>query len=125
MRRPGVLDWLGATVIWSFVSIASGVILSEGMGAPEELGVMLCFGMFFSGVVGARLWWLRLPEDDRRRTGLTTGEAQLTRLEEVEVRLAEVEALHDRVAELEDRLDFSERLLANANPRALEGRRDA
>jgi hypothetical protein len=29
------------------------------------------------------------------------------------------------VAELEDRLDFSERLLANAGQRALEGRKDA
>lgn len=37
------------------------------------------------------------------------------RLGEVEVRLDEVEALHARVAELEERLDFSERLLAQRN----------
>ena len=123
MRKPTVLDWLGATVIWGFVSIASGVILSEGMGAPEELGVMLTFGMFFTGVVGARLWWLRRPEDPH--AGLTTGEAQLARLEELEMRMLDMESVHQRLSDLEDRLDFSERLLASASQRTQEGRRDA
>lgn len=119
MRKPTTLDWLGATVIWSFVSIASGVILSEGMGAPEELGVMLCFGMFFSGVVGARLWWLRRPEPEPApRHGLTTGEVQ------GEV-FAELEDLRNRVMELEERADFAERLMLRAGERVAEERENA
>jgi len=106
-----MLDWLGATVIWSFVSIASGVILSEGMGAPEELGVMLCFGMLFSGVVGARLWWLRRPVDPAAevagRVGLTTDEMAAQRLAEME----------SRIYELEERVELTERLLARAEGR--------
>ncbi len=35
-------------------------------------------------------------------------------LEQVQQRLAEVDALHGRVAELEERLDFTERLLAQS-----------
>jgi Tfp pilus assembly protein PilO len=35
-------------------------------------------------------------------------------LEQLQQRLAEVDALHSRVAELEERLDFTERLLARS-----------
>ena len=46
------------------------------------------------------------------------------RLADVEGRLAEVEFLHRRVAELEERLDFTERLVATkVDPSRLEGPR--
>lgn len=45
-------------------------------------------------------------------TGLTTGQMEAARIEELEQRLADLEAGQLRVAELEERLDFAERLLA-------------
>jgi hypothetical protein len=56
----------------------------------------------------------------RRHRGLaamppeTTGEAAAQHLAEVEARLLEVEQLHFRVQELEERVDFAERILAQA-----------
>jgi hypothetical protein len=40
------------------------------------------------------------------------------RMSDVEARLAELETLQSRVAELEERVDFSERLLAEQRPQA-------
>jgi hypothetical protein len=48
----------------------------------------------------------------REHVGLSTGEMTVARLEEVEQRLAELEAAQGRILELEERLDFTERLLA-------------
>lgn len=115
MRKPTVWDWLGAAVGWFAVTVFIGVMLSEGIGFDEEVGVGTFFTLFFGGVAAARIWWLRRPEDPK--VGLTTGEAQLARLEELELRMAEMESAHQRLAEVEDRLDFSERLLARAADR--------
>lgn len=116
MREPKWYDWLGATAIWGLVATFTGVFLSEGLGAPEEFGVMTFMAMFVGGVAGARIWWLRRPASETE--GLTTGEVQLTRIEELEARVADLETSHARLAELEDRLDFSERLLARHGERA-------
>lgn len=113
MREPSHWDWLGATIGWGMASIFAGVFLSEGLGAPEEIGVMTTMTLFFGGAAWARIWWLRRPVSPSE--GLTTGEAHLARQEELEMRVAELEALHARVADLEDRLDFSERLLARSD----------
>ena len=53
--------------------------------------------------------------------GLTTGEMAAERLAELEQRMAELEAAQAQVAELAERLDFAERLLAQApaEPRVL------
>jgi hypothetical protein len=115
MRKPTTWDWLGATVGWGMLSIFTGVFLSEGIGAPEEVGVMTCLTMFVGGLTAARIWWLRRTESAADE--LTTGELQLDRIEELEARVAELESVHPRIAELEDRLDFSERLLASRSER--------
>jgi hypothetical protein len=115
MRKPTGWDWLGATVGWGMLSIFTGVFLSEGLGAPEEVGVMTCFTMFVGGIAAVRVWWLRRPPSEA--DGLTTGEVQLDRIEELEARVAELESAHPRIAEIEDRLDFSERLLAQHGER--------
>ena len=44
----------------------------------------------------------------------TTGEVALERLADLDARLSDVDMLHQRVQELEERLDFAERLLAQA-----------
>lgn len=123
MRKPTGLDWLGALTAWGFIAGGFGAFLHMGVLLPEELATVIGFGFFFGGIVTARVWWLRRPEN--APVGLTTGEAQLTRLEEVETRLAEMEALQDRVAELEERLDFSERLLVSGGQRQSQERPDA
>ena len=46
--------------------------------------------------------------------GITTGEMAAERLAELEQRMAELEAAQAQVAELAERLDFAERLLAQA-----------
>lgn len=51
----------------------------------------------------------------RGPAGLTTGEMAAERLADLEERLSELDAVQARVAELEERLDFAERLLADAN----------
>src|SRR3990170_7708629 len=56
----------------------------------------------------------------QRRTGVTTGEMAAERIAGLEQRGSDLEAAHGRLAELEERLDFTERLLANpAVPRLL------
>lgn len=50
--------------------------------------------------------------------GLTTGEMAAERIAELEQRVAELESVHIQVADLAERLDFAERLLAQA-PAAL------
>lgn len=110
MREPRWYDWFGATVVWGMVTTFTGVFLSEGLGAPEEVGVMTFLTLFVGGITAARVWWLRRPVGELE--GLTTGEVHVARLEELEARVAELESVHPRIAELEDRLDFSERLLA-------------
>jgi hypothetical protein len=47
-------------------------------------------------------------------TGLTTGEMAAERIAELEERVVELEAAQADVAELAERLDFAERLLAQA-----------
>ena len=53
------------------------------------------------------------------------GDATLIRdeLEQVRARVAELESVPDRLAELEERIDFSERLLAQREPERLPGER--
>lgn len=50
--------------------------------------------------------------------GLTTGQMAAARLEELEQRVADLEAAETRVLELEERLDFTERLLARTADQA-------
>jgi hypothetical protein len=116
MREPRWYDWLGATVIWGMVSTFTGVFLHEGLGAPEEIGVMAVFGLFVGGLAGARIWWLRRGGQDAKgedRDGLTTGEMTAQRLELME----------QRIYELEERLELAERMLlqAQARERQLQG----
>lgn len=56
--------------------------------------------------------------------GLTTGEMTAERIAELEERIAELEAGQTRMAELEERLDFAERLLAQAPAERLLPRGD-
>lgn len=121
MRNLRWYDWLGGLALWTAATFLVGVVLDE-TGAPEEGTIIVTFGLWSLGVVAARVWALRRPEEPK--TGLSTGEAQLARLEELEMRMLEMETLHQRMVEVEDRLDFSERLLAREGQRQLPDRVD-
>jgi len=114
--RMGLDGW--AIGIHFFVTI----MLAVAAGSNDEIFIPLVFG----GSAILFEWRRRRALARGTAEGLTTGEVQLERMEELEQRVAEVEILHSRVAELEERLDFSERMLVQQQPvRELVERNDA
>lgn len=105
-RRLG-LDWWDVA-IQAFVTVCLAVAGSEA--APRHDGVVVPSVFAVSALIFAlrrSLALRRLPDG-----GLSTGEVQVARLDELEQRVAEVDLLEARLAELENRVEFSERLLA-------------
>jgi len=104
-RRIG-LDWFDVGV-HAFVTICLAIALGEASGSNEDVVIPLVFGS--SAVVFAirrRLALRHVPP------AITNGEVEAARLDEVEQRMAGVDLLEARLAELENRVEFSERLLA-------------
>ena len=109
-------DWikrnLGLDVVGLVLHLA---ITGVAIGLADELSGddAITLGVFGVSLVSLALYrWVAL----RRRggsTGLSSGEMAAFRFEEMEQRLAELEASQSRVAELEERLEFTERFLAN------------
>jgi hypothetical protein len=105
-RRIG-LDWWDVA-IQAFVTVCVAVAGSEA--APRHDGVIIPSVFGVSALIFAlrrNIALRRLPDGGPR-----TGEVHQARLDEVEQRLAEIEMLEARLAELENRVEFSERLLA-------------
>jgi hypothetical protein len=94
---------IGVTIMLMF-----WVGMSNG---PEEL---------FPVITGASLIVLGIRRSIALRKGghpgLTTGEMEAERIAELEQRVAELESAQMQVADLAERLDFAERLLAQAPP---------
>jgi hypothetical protein len=91
-----------------FVTICAAILFSEAGGPnDDEVIIPLVFGASAVAFAIRRRLALR-----KQPQGLTTGEVEAERLAELEARVGELEQAHYRVAELEERLDFSERLLA-------------
>jgi hypothetical protein len=66
--------------------------------------------------------WPLMRAFGRRLEGRGAGDAALrTEIDQLQGRLGEVDSLHHRVAELEERVDFTERLLAQAAPQGRVG----
>jgi Tfp pilus assembly protein PilO len=60
--------------------------------------------------------WPLMRAFARRVEGKGSGDAALrAEVDQLQTRLSEMDALHHRVAELEERVDFTERLLAQAH----------
>lgn len=120
MAKPRWYDWVGALAAWTTGCFVGGVFMAEGIGAPEEFVVTTFLLTWVGGVVAARVWWLRRAAKSadaaRDHDGLTTGEMTAQRLELME----------QRIYELEERLDLTERLLAEARerPRIARSRED-
>lgn len=79
-------------------------------GIPEwAIGVGVIIGSVFAGIgIMVRL----LPPKMHRPRLQELSQDQQERLEDLEKRLGEVENIRGRLAEMEERLDFTERLLA-------------
>lgn len=122
MRKASGWDWLLGLTAWGFVSGGIGAFLHLVALLPEELATVVGMGTFFGGVALARFRLLRRANPGQ--VGLTTGEVQLARMEELEQRVAELEGAHARLAELEERMDFSERILARRDAGSPVGRAD-
>ncbi len=105
--------WLGLdlidTAIHVFVTICVGILAVEtgGSGPNEEIALAMVFGA--SAIVFGVRRHVALRRAERSPT---TAEVEAERLADLEIRVAELEAAQARIVELEDRLDFSERLLA-------------
>jgi len=111
------LDW-PAIVVHAVVTILAAAAMAEAVGSAGNRDDVVAPLTLAAGTLLFE-WRRRRALAATPPVGLTTGEVQAERLDEVEARLAEVELLHARVAELEERLDFSERLLARADGRQL------
>jgi hypothetical protein len=98
-----VIIHVGITVV-----ILAGVLSTTHGG--EETAMLGMTITTTSLVVFALRRYLALRR--QARSGLTTGEVAAERIEGLEQRVADLESAQARVYELEERLDFTERLLA-------------
>ena len=104
--------------MWAALAVLGGIGILSGLGAPIAFAVGLPLGV--AGAIGWSRWafikWARRPATP----GLTSGEVDAMR-----IRIEDVDALQARLAEVEERLDFSERLLAQqgGSPDLLRGGR--
>lgn len=71
-------------------------------------------GIAIIGAVSTVVFGIRRHFGLKHLPPATLGEIADERIAELEARVGEVDQLHDRVQELEERLDFAERLLAQA-----------
>lgn len=105
-KRNVGLDWFDVLI---HVGVTLALMTFFGMEGDEEM---------LPGIVALSLVALgvrrhfALKRAGGEPEGLTSGQMAALRLEEMEQRLAELEQVNLRIAELEDRLDFTERFLA-------------
>jgi hypothetical protein len=105
------------------VLIQAGLTVTLIAGGIEVFGKGASFGVVAFGLASSLLILAWRRERSRRvSAGLTTGEVQAERVAELEARVAELETSLGRVVELEERVDFTERVLAShREPQALQG----
>jgi len=92
------------------------IFLNEG-GPPVVL--LIVIAALAATVI---ILWPIMRAFGRRLEGKGGGDPALrAEVEQLQMRLAEMDTLHARVAELEERVDFTERLLAQATPQPRVG----
>lgn len=114
-RRFGMDAW--AVGIHAFITICAAVALGEAAGSADDIVIPLTF----AGSAGLFEWRRRKALKEQGPVGLTSGEVAAHRLADVEDRVAEIDLLHARLMELEERVDFSERLLARGDNQQVAG----
>jgi Tfp pilus assembly protein PilO len=85
---------------------------------PPQVVVMILLAMIAAGVV---ILWPIARAIGRRLEGRQADPALRSEVEELRARVHELERQQARIAELEERVDFSERLLAQDRDRARLG----
>ncbi len=105
---------VGVTLVVAFA--AGRMVVSDGgfqvaISGPQASSLIVTVVVAASAALYA---WRRR----RALAGVTTGQMLAQRQAELERREADVDAVHARLAELEERLDFSERMLAQGRSAA-------
>lgn len=101
------LDFLDLVIQFA-VTMCLAVIASAVTRPDDEIGVaMVC-----TASLAVLAWRRSRAMKEQQRSAPITGEVQLDRLAYLEDRVAELEQGQQRVMELEERLDFTERMLA-------------
>jgi hypothetical protein len=111
IRKAVGLDGVDLVIhlaVTGFMMIVAGSIAMEN---PE--GLVATVGAVSMVVLGVRRQ-RALARGPDAAIGAITGEAITDRIADLDARLHDVDMLHLRVQELEERLDFAERLLAQA-----------
>jgi hypothetical protein len=108
------LDWvdLGVhVVVTGIIAAAIDSLTPNAVREPLILGTVGASVLLFALRRSLALRRARLEP-----VGLSSGEMAAERIHELEQRVADLELGQSRMAELEERLDFAERLLAQAPP---------
>ena len=104
MIRHWLDDATGA--VFTAMAVFGSMLLLDAMGAKNDMAIALPLAV--AGVIGWARWaYVRWSRPAEPLPALTSGE-----MDAVRGRLEEVDLLQARLAELEERVEFSERLLA-------------
>lgn len=112
IRKTVGLDGVDLTIqvgVTFFLMVMAG----SGVGGPDDGVLIAGIGALSMVILGVRRH-LALKRGVQGPIGEITGEVIKERIADLDARLADVDALNYRVQELEERLDFAERLLAQA-----------
>ena len=107
LKRNLGLDTVALVLHLAISGIA--VALADQLSGDDAISL----GVLGASLVSLAIYRLVALRRQGGTTGLSSGEMAALRFEEMEQRLAELEASQARVAELEERLEFTERFLAN------------
>ena len=109
-KRSFGLDVVDVLIQAAVTGLAMGFIDSTAPRPASEGMMMLAAGA--SVIVFAVRRHRALLRMGQEPIGLTTGQMAAERIEELESRVAHLESAETRLIELEERLDFTERMLA-------------
>jgi hypothetical protein len=109
-KRNVGLDWFDL-LLHVAVTLSVGMFF-EFADAPEEMFPIVAAASLVVLGVRRHFGLKRLAKDQE---GLSSGQMTALRLEELEQRLTELDVANARIAELEERVDFTERLLAQGS----------
>ncbi len=110
-RKHLGLDFFDLAIQVVLTGLAMGFVDTVCHGPAGERLMFIVVGTSVVGLAWRRQRGLaRLAADPT--VGLTTGQMAAARLEDLESRVAQLEAAETRILELEERLDFTERMLA-------------
>jgi hypothetical protein len=107
IRSPFGIDWIDLLIHVSITGMVMVIAESVSTGPGSE-GAVAAVAAVSLGVLA----WRRKRALERRGPGTDTDPGSSNRLYDLEGRVADLEAAQGRVLELEERLDFTERLLA-------------